>query len=335
MPEKLNATVLVRYDAARKALAEAVRIDDVRQIRNLAVAAEAYARQAKDFEMLNNATEIRERAERRAGELLTEMRERGERQGDGKPSRGATVSRLTDLGITKTQSSRWQAKAKLSEDDFEQHVARVKRQTVRAAAQDTVEVKRRRRAEKEAQLAAATEAAAAQIGRRLYGVIYADPPWRFEPYHRVTGQDRAADNHYPTMTLETIKMLTVPAADDCVLFLWSTVPMLPQALDVMTSWSFKYRSHFVWIKDRAGTGYWNRNQHELLLIGTRGDIPAPAPGEQYSSVIEAPRGRHSVKPFHFTEMIEEMFPNLPRLEMFAREMRAGWDSWGNELQAAD
>jgi N6-adenosine-specific RNA methylase IME4 len=107
--------------------------------------------------------------------------------------------------------------------------------------------------------------------------------------------------------------------------------MLPQALDVMGAWSFAYRSHFVWVKDRFGTGYWNRNRHELLLVGTRGEVPAPAPGEQYASVIYAEVGQHSAKPFHFREMIEELFPTLPRVEMFARgEAVGGWDRWGNE-----
>jgi len=166
---------------------------------------------------------------------------------------------------------------------------------------------------------------------KKFGVIYADPPWRFEPYSRVSGMDRAPENHYPTMDLEGIKAIEVPAADDCVLFLWATIPMLPQAFEVMQAWGFSYKSHFVWVKDRIGTGYWVRGQHELLLIGTKGNVPAPAPGEQYSSVYQGKVGEHSAKPFAFREMIEEMFPTLPSIELFARgEKYAGWDHWGNE-----
>jgi N6-adenosine-specific RNA methylase IME4 len=335
-----EAAPLVRYDAARQALAEAVRIDDVKQIRDLAMAAQVYARQAQDFEMINNATELRERAERRAGQILIEMRERGERHARGgtganqheQKSPGATSApTLADLGMTKTQAARWQAKAKLEDDEFDKHVDRVKRKAVEAAEKPTIEIKQRRRAEKEAELAETTQATSKALGTQVYGVIYADPPWRFEPYSRDTGMNRAADNHYPTMTLDRIKSLPIPAAPDCVLFLWATVPMLPQALDVMAAWEFTYRSHFVWVKHRVGTGYWNRNQHEVLLIGVRGDIPAPAPGQQFSSALQAESGAHSAKPFAFRELIEEMFPNLPRLEMFARERFAGWDSWGNEI----
>lgn len=328
-------TALVHYDAARRALAQAVRIDDVKQIRDMAMAAKAYAEQAKDYEMLNNATEIRERAERRAGEILIEMQERSERQkpgdADGSGVRPSAKPRLKDLGITKTQSSRWQAKARMRPETFERHVTSTKRRTEKAARGTTTAEKRDLRAKRERELAAKQAAMPVQ----QFGVIYADPPWRFEPRSRETGMDRAAENHYPTLSVAELMALKVPAAKDCVLFLWATVPMLPQALEVMTAWGFQYRSHFVWVKDRDGTGYWNRNRHELLLIGTRGDIPAPAPGEQYSSVIEARVGQHSAKPFHFVEIIDELFPTLPRIELFARETRSGWHSWGNEANGQD
>lgn len=170
---------------------------------------------------------------------------------------------------------------------------------------------------------------------RRYGVIYADPPWRFEPYSRDSGMDRAADNHYPTLPLSDVLDAQDIVADDCVLFLWATVPMLLEALSLLEMWGFRYKSHFVWVKDRIGTGYWNRNKHELLLVGTRGDIPAPAPGEQYASVIEAPLGEHSAKPAAFAEMIEEMYPHLPAIELFARAPRLGWDVWGNEVEMAE
>jgi N6-adenosine-specific RNA methylase IME4 len=192
--------------------------------------------------------------------------------------------------------------------------------------------KQARRATRADELGEATRAASAALGSEVYGVIYADPPWRFAPYSRDTGLDRSADNHYPTMTTDDICALEVPAAEDAVLFLWATAPMLPEALAVMQAWGFAYKSHCVWAKDRAGTGYWFRNAHELLLVGTRGSVPAPAPGQQYGSVIELAVGRHSEKPAGFAEMIEEMFPNIPAIELFARQPRAGWDTWGNEAQ---
>jgi N6-adenosine-specific RNA methylase IME4 len=178
----------------------------------------------------------------------------------------------------------------------------------------------------------------AHFPERRYGVIYADPPWRFEPYSRLTGMDRAADNHYPTSTLAEIKSLDVKSivAADCVLFLWATAPMLPHAIEVMEVWGFTYKTCAVWSKDRIGTGYWFRNKHEILLVGTRGHVPAPAMGTQWPSLILAPVGRHSEKPEAFCEMIESYFPTLPKIELHARGVvsRPGWDVWGLEARAS-
>jgi N6-adenosine-specific RNA methylase IME4 len=192
-------------------------------------------------------------------------------------------------------------------------------------------VKQRKREEREKALAKKTEAAAKELGgSKLYSVIYADPPWRFEPWSRETGMDRAADNHYPSMTDDEICALKIPAAPDCALFLCATAPMLAQAFKVMEAWGFKYKSIMVWIKNREGTGYWFRNQVEFLLVGIKGKIPAPAMGEQPPQVVHEPVGRHSEKPTVFAETIEKMFPNLSKVELFARKQRPGWATWGNE-----
>lgn len=143
-------------------------------------------------------------------------------------------------------------------------------------------VKQALRSEQEQALAEATRHASEQCGVKLYGVLYADPPWRFEPWSRETGMDRAADNHYPTMTVEEIKALgtKLPAAPDSVLVMWTTAPMLPAALAIMQAWGFEYKTEWIWSKNQLGTGYWLRNKYEPLLIGTRGNIPCPAPGDQ-------------------------------------------------------
>jgi N6-adenosine-specific RNA methylase IME4 len=192
-----------------------------------------------------------------------------------------------------------------------------------------------RRAERERVLGAKQRA----MPTRKYGVIYCDPPWRFEPYSRETGMDRAADNHYSTMATSEIMAMAPQiegiAAKDCVLFLWATGAMCDQAFDLMRAWSFKYKSQYVWIKDRSATGYWNRNRHELLLIGTKGNIPCPAMGTQPESTIFAAKGRHSAKPAEVRDMIMEQFPSLPRIELFARERVPGWDCWGDEVPSEE
>jgi N6-adenosine-specific RNA methylase IME4 len=109
--------------------------------------------------------------------------------------------------------------------------------------------------------------------------------------------------------------------------------MLPQALEVMAAWGFSYVSNLCWIKDRPGTGYWVRNEHELLLVAKRGRVPAPAAGDQPGSVIHADVRRHSQKPDAVYLFIEAMFPHLPRIELHARTRRDGWHSWGLEAPA--
>jgi N6-adenosine-specific RNA methylase IME4 len=194
-------------------------------------------------------------------------------------------------------------------------------------------IKAKKRAKRERELGRRQFA----LPNKRYGVILADPEWRFEPYSRVTGMDRAADNHYPTSAPDVIAARDVAsiAADDCVLFLWATVPMLREALLVMQAWGFDYKSHTIWDKVHIGTGYWFRNRHELLLVGTKGAIPAPAMGDQFGSVLTIARKEHSAKPEQFLEMIEEYFPTLPKIELNRRgPPRPGWDAWGNEAQVA-
>lgn len=163
---------------------------------------------------------------------------------------------------------------------------------------------------------------------KLYGVIYADPPWR---YNDAT-PTRAIENHYPTMSDEEIWAMQVPAAKDAVLYLWVTAPKLCEGLRTMTSWGFTYKTHAVWDKVKLGMGYWFRGQHELLMVGTRGRVRHPTPALRISSVIRCPRGRHSSKPDHVRDRIAAWFPDVQRLEMFSRLKRPGWDVLGNQVE---
>lgn len=166
-----------------------------------------------------------------------------------------------------------------------------------------------------------------------YDVIYADPPWRFKPMFATARYDNNQENHYSTMSLDDICGLRVPAAKDSVLYLWATSPHLEQAFRVLNAWGFTYKTSAVWAKtSTAGTGYWFRIHHELLLVASRGKWPAPKPKARQASVYHLPRGqRHSEKPALVREHIESYWPDARRLELFARQRHEGWDCWGNEV----
>jgi N6-adenosine-specific RNA methylase IME4 len=174
----------------------------------------------------------------------------------------------------------------------------------------------------------------ARVGKRTFDLVYADPPWQYDFSET---QERAIENQYPTMTVDEICALPISdvVGEDCVLFLWATAPKLPEAMQVMEAWGFEYRTQMVWVKDRVGMGYYVRNQHELLLIGKRGDVPVPRENVRPSSVLHAPRAEHSRKPDEFYEAIEAMYPDLEKVELFCRRPREGWAVWGLEVESGD
>lgn len=198
------------------------------------------------------------------------------------------------------------------------------------------EIKRRKKeqrqqekAAKVAEISARTPAPLDSLGP--FPVIYADPPWRYDYAEDTT---RQIENHYPTMSLDEIKALDIPAAEDAVLFLWATSPKLVEALEVMAAWGFEYRTCMVWVKDKIGMGYYARQQHELLLIGKRGALPVPDPEDRPPSVIEGTRAVHSAKPDRGYEVIERMYPLAEKCELFQRRPRNRWSGWGNQAEAA-
>jgi N6-adenosine-specific RNA methylase IME4 len=167
-------------------------------------------------------------------------------------------------------------------------------------------------------------------------IILADPPWKYTAYDAESGMERAAEVHYPTLPTEDICAFPVAslATPDAALFLWCTSPHLPDALQVIGAWGFTYRTNCVWVKQSPGLGYWVRNQHEILLIAARGNMRSPPEGARPPSVITAPRRGHSEKPVAAYELIERMYPELPKIELFARNKRDGWAVWGNQAGEA-
>lgn len=173
--------------------------------------------------------------------------------------------------------------------------------------------------------------------QKTYEVIYADPPWRYQQ----STPTRKIENHYPTMSLEEIKELKVPAAKKSVLYLWTTTAKLAESISVIDSWGFEYKSSMVWDKLKYGMGFWFRGQHEFLLVATKGGFgPPPAP-LRIRSIFQEARGKHSAKPTKIRELIASWYPEHSKLELFARRVDKnlwgksdtdGWDLFGNEVE---
>ena len=174
---------------------------------------------------------------------------------------------------------------------------------------------------------------------KKYNIIYADPPWSYND--KALAGNRGACCKYSVMTTEDIANLPIKemSADDCILFIWVTMPKLNEVFDVIKSWGFEYKTcGFTWVKRNKksnswfwGMGRWTRANAELCLIATKGK-----PKRQSASVlsiIDTPIEQHSKKPDIVRDKIIELCGDLPRVELFARQKHEGWDSWGNEIES--
>jgi N6-adenosine-specific RNA methylase IME4 len=166
-----------------------------------------------------------------------------------------------------------------------------------------------------------------------YDIIYADPPWKYDV--GTTTPERQIEHQYPTMELEDIKAMDVPSAENAMLFLWVTSPKLEEGLSVLNAWGFTYRTSMVWDKERMGLGHIVRIQHEYLLIGRKGKMASPPDASLPRSVIREKSARHSRKPGVVYRIIEDMYPEARKIELFARGKRPGWTSWGDEMAAVE
>jgi N6-adenosine-specific RNA methylase IME4 len=182
-----------------------------------------------------------------------------------------------------------------------------------------------------------------------YAVIYADPPWRFtglgskgirSAKRDANGRHRniRVEEKYPTMSVDELKALPVEsiAADNAILFMWTTDGHLPFAIEIMRAWGFNYATvAFVWNKkERTGKqvcyyGYWTMKGTELCLLGRRGKVKPVA--HNVRQLVEAQRGAHSEKPEEVRRRIVELMGDCARVELFARKRHEGWAAWGNEV----
>lgn len=164
-----------------------------------------------------------------------------------------------------------------------------------------------------------------------YKLVYADPPWQYDNITTGRNNTSGAANKYKTMPLSEI--CDLPIQDiinkEATLFLWITTPLLPNGFEVIDAWGFKYKTAIYWHKIMSqGLGNWFRGQVEVLLVGVRGKLkPFHC---QKANFLQTKIRKHSQKPQEIYGLLESLDMN-PKIELFAREQRQGWDAWGDEL----
>lgn len=175
---------------------------------------------------------------------------------------------------------------------------------------------------------------------KKYDVIYADPPWQYKNQSPPCLPEKSPDTckieyYYPTMKLADIKNLPIKdlSNKDSILFLWATTPAIREAFEVLDSWGFKYKTMITWEKTNNDCmGYWFRVCSEHLIVAVKGKVKAFRSMER--TVQHSKRGKHSQKPDFFYDIIEKVTKDYPnKIELFARNKREGWDSWGNEVES--
>ena len=178
---------------------------------------------------------------------------------------------------------------------------------------------------------------------KKYNIIYADPPWGFSSSIYQDGGrtfDKRLEDYYQTMSLNDIKDLPIKhiTDKDCILFIWTTDSHLSEALEVIKSWDFKFKTiGFTWVKQyKSGSycynfGAYTLKSTEICLIALKGKLKNIKKSNNVKSLVFAERTTHSKKPDEVRKRIEDFCGDLPRIELFARERVDGWDCWGNEV----
>jgi len=319
---KLNDAVLL--------LAEVKTVQEAQYFADLAEAARVYAEQMKlGLEAQNYATEIKLRAERKAGEILkeTELHKGGRPKKTGiSPHTGFQPPKLSELNITKIKSSRFQVIASIPEEIFEQYIAETKEKGKELTTKELLVLAKNLKREKEIE----EQKRAIELGIDLpsgeYDVIVVDPPW---PYGtKYNAQGRRAASPYPEMSLEELSELELPAADNCVLFLWTTHKFMRYSFGLIDIWGFKEVAIITWVKNRIGLGEWLRSQSEFCIMCIKGKPTVNLSNQ--TTVINGPMREHSRKPDEFYHMVDSLCIGR-KLDYFSREKREGWDSFGNQI----
>jgi len=323
-----ETNALIRLDAARRALELASSIEEVKAGRDQMEVMREYAKKQRwDLDSQNQCAERKLWHEHRLGEMLAApdgLRRKGQRD-EIFHDEGFAPPKLSDLGISESQSHRWQAIATIPKAHLEAAIASVKAKREELTSRDMYRLAR----QLERSQRGIIEAAPMPEGP--FRCIVIDPPWPMEKIEREVRPNQGLVLDYPVMSLEEIAALPIPDRAEptgCHIYLWVTQKYLPAGLQLFKTWDVAYQCLLTWVKPTGMTPYsWMYNT-EHVLFGRIGSLPLDRLGLKLS--FEAPALRHSQKPDIFYERVRQASPG-PRSDMFAREPHEGFTAWGNEV----
>ncbi len=305
---------LIRLDAFTQALVEAKTIPEVKNLADQADLFRQWLRKQRvGREAQNTGAIMCLQAQRKLGGMLANR--------DTK-LHAVSWKRLLPEGIEAIQSHRWQKLAEIPEDTFQEFI-----QSFNETEEEITTIALIRYHFKKV-ITPITEVIPFPDGK--YSVIVCDPPWQ---YGNVYNPDnRRGLCRYPQMSLGQLITLDIPAATDCILWLWTTNGFMHEAYHLLEAWEFEPKTILTWFKERIGVGYWLRGETEHCLLAVKGSPKINHKAQ--STHLKVKPTNHSRKPDEFYELVESLCgkaTEATHLEMFAREPRVNWIVWGNEI----
>jgi len=319
-----------KLETWKKDLALAETFEEIKLHDSASAAAAEFARRNNlALEKQNEIGKFRVDVETKKGKWLDE----NFKQGGGRNFK-VQQEDLEKMPVSKNESSRARKLKNTEEEKLEQIMHEIEeRGEVITPNNVHKEIRKKENIERRERIKGRFEEAQELKGKKTYRVIYADPPWLYDKGKELSDSYGDVSKHYPPMELQDICDLPVHELCDknSVLFLWATAPKLPEALEVMKAWGFDYKTNIIWDKVGHNFGYYFSVRHEILLIGGKGSS-TPDSRKLHDSVISIEKSRkHSEKPQYFKELINELYTQGNKIELFCREASLDFDAWGNEI----
>jgi len=324
-----------KLETWKKDLALAETFEEIKLHDSASAAAAEFARRNNlALEKQNEIGKFRVDVETKKGEWLNQNYPNGGKRGNQYTSARVQQEDSGKMPVSKNESSRARKIKNTEEEKLEQIMHEIEeRGEVITPNNVHKEIRKKENIERREKIKDQFSQAPQLQTKKTYRVIYADPPWLYDKGKELSDSYGDVSKHYPPMELQDICDLPVSELCDknSVLFLWATAPKLPEALEVMKAWGFEYKTNVIWDKVGHNFGYYFSVRHEILLIGGKGSS-TPDNRKLHDSVISIEKSKkHSEKPQYFKELINTLYTEGNKIELFCRESSLNFDAWGNEI----